>query len=413
MKFLYHILISISGKLFMLFGNFFGQKAHLFHTGQKKIFPYLQNCVNSQTNKIWFHVSSLGEYEQALPVIEKIKEKYPAYQIVLTFFSPSGYEIIKDKSPADCVSYLPIDTQNNVGKFLNIIQPATVFFVKYDFWPNYLFELKKRNIPTYLISGRFTAQHKYFKPWNAWLKKSLETFHHFFVQDTISFETLKKQGFSNLTITGDTRFDRVYQIASQAMELNFVKQFKQNRLLLVAGSTWQNDEALLLPYINQNNKAIKFIVAPHQVDEKHIQNISRKLKKKYIRYSQINKKTNLAEYDVLIVDTIGLLNKIYRYADIVYIGNGFGKSIHNIQEPAVYGNPIITGPHIQKFKEAIDLQQLGGLMLIHNQKDLSEILDKLIDQPELRQEKAGITRKYAAQNIGAVDKIMDFLQDRL
>jgi len=413
MKLLYQILLQISGKFLMLFGNFFGKKIKLFQIGQKHIFPYLQKCIRTDKTKIWFHISSLGEYEQALPVIEKIKEKYPSYQIILTFFSPSGYEIVKDKSPADCVTYLPIDTQNNVRKFLNIIQPATVFFVKYDFWPNYLFELKKRNIPTYLISGSFTAKHKYFKPWNAWLKKSLKAFHHLFVQDTVSFETLKKQGFSNLSITGDTRFDRVYQIASQATELNFVKQFKQNHLLLVAGSTWQNDETLLLPYINQNNNAIKFIIAPHQVDEKHIQSISRELKKKYIRYSQINKKTNLAEYDVLIVDTIGLLNKIYRYADIVYIGNGFGKSIHNIQEPAVYGNPIITGPHIQKFKEAIDLQQLGGLMLIHNQKDLSEILDKLIDQPELRQEKAGITRKYAAQNIGAVDKIMDFLQDRL
>jgi 3-deoxy-D-manno-octulosonic-acid transferase len=413
MKFLYNILIIVSEKLLMLFGNFFGQKVKLFRSGQKHIFPYLKDCLHSENNKIWFHVSSLGEYEQALPVIEKIKAKYPEYQIILSFFSPSGYEIKKDKTPADCVTYLPVDSLGNVRKFLNLVQPAAVFFVKYDFWPNYLFELKNRKIPTYLISGLFTANHSFFKPYNVWLKKSLFAFTHFFVQDENSKRVLLRQGFQNVTVTGDTRFDRVFQIASQAVELDFVKQFKQNKTLLVAGSTWEQDETLLIPYINQSNNNLKTIIAPHQVDAKHIEKITGLLQKKFIRYSEIGAETNLTEFEILIIDTIGLLNKIYRYADIVYIGNGFGKSIHNIQEPAVYGVPVITGPHIHKFKEAVDLHRLGGLVVIHNQNELHDVLDSLTAQPALRKEKAKITRNYALQNAGATEKILKYLQNKL
>jgi len=412
MRFLYNISMLISEKLLQLFGNFFGTKVRLFKQGQNRIFNQVKNCLIPEKKTIWFHVSSLGEYEQALPVIEAIKTTYPDKQILLTFFSPSGYEVKKDNPAADCITYLPIDTPNNVRRFLDLVQPETVFFVKYDFWPNYLFEVKNRNIPAYLISGLFTDKHKFFKPYNTWLKKSLHAFHHFFVQDEKSKEVLHKQGFKKLSVTGDTRFDRVYQIARFAEENEFVNQFKQNKPLLIAGSTWPKDEDLLIRYINQQS-TLKTIIAPHQIDEAHIKEIKSKLQRPFIRFTDITNETDLSEYDVVILNTIGLLNKIYRYADLVYIGNGFGKSIHNIQEPAVFGVPIITGPHIQKFKEALDLKSLGGLITIQNYQNLKNTLDTLLNNDELRKEKARITKDYALKNVGATQKIMAFLKGKL
>jgi 3-deoxy-D-manno-octulosonic-acid transferase len=403
----------ISEKLILLFGNFFGQKVRCFRSGQKRVFLDLSTCVDPEKAKIWFHVSSLGEYEQALPVLEKIKEKHPDYQIILSFFSPSGYEVKKEKTPADCVVYLPVDTKSNAKKFLHLVQPEKVFFVKYDFWPNYLFELKQRSIPTYLIAGLFTKEHKFFKPYNSWLKNALTAFSHFFVQDDNSKQVLLHQGFKNVTVTGDTRFDRVSSIANQVKNLHFVEKFKQDSLLLVAGSTWPKDEALLLPFVNHEKSGLKTIFVPHQVDDHHIKQLIAQLKKKHILFTDIQDDTDLSQFDVLIINTIGLLNRIYKYADIVYIGNGFGKSIHNIQEPAVYGVPIITGPNIQKFKEAVDLEKTGGLITIQNQNDLNKHLKMLIDNEKLRQKKAEITKKYAQKNVGATDKIMQLLQDEL
>ena len=410
MKYLYNILLQISEKLLGLFGNFFGQKVRYFKAGQKQVFKRLNACLNPDKKTIWFHVSSLGEYEQALPVIEKIKSQYADYQILLTFFSPSGYEVKKDKTPADCVSYLPVDTRKNVQKFLDLVQPDAVFFVKYDLWPNYLHGLKKRNIPTYLISGLFTKNHPFFKAYNPWLKKSLEAITHFFVQDDNSQKVLNSQGFQQVTVTGDTRFDRVFQIAQTAISYDFVKNFKQDRILLIAGSTWPKDEELLARYINNSPADFKTIIAPHEIDDEHIAGIEKKLQVKTIRYSDIKQNIDLSEYKVLILNTIGMLNQIYKDADIVYIGNGFGKSIHNIQEPAVFGVPIITGPHIDKFKEAVDLKIAGGLISINNYTELKNILDSLIQNPELRQQKAGITKTYALQNVGATDNIMTHLR---
>ncbi len=409
MKYLYNILLQISEKLLELFGNFFGQKVRYFKAGQKQVFKRLNTCLNLGKKTIWFHVSSLGEYEQALPVIEKIKSQYIDYQILLTFFSPSGYEVRKDSTPADCVSYLPVDTRKNVQKFLNLVQPEVVFFVKYDLWPNYLHELKKRKITTYLISGLFTENHPFFKAYNPWLKKSLGAFTRFFVQDDNSRKVLNKQGFERVTVTGDTRFDRVFQIAQTADSYDFVKNFKYDRILLIAGSTWPKDEDLLARYINNSPADFKTIIAPHEIDDEHIANIEKKLQVQFIRYSEIKQNTDLSEYKVLILNTIGMLNKIYKDADIVYIGNGFGKSIHNIQEPAVFGVPIITGPHIEKFKEAIDLKIAGGLVSINNYTELKNALDSLIQNPELRKQKAGITKTYALQNVGATEKIMTHL----
>lgn len=409
MKDLYNILLQISEKLLRFFGNFFGQKVQYFVAGQKQLFSQLKNCLQPNKNNIWFHVSSLGEYEQALPLIEEIKVKYPDYQIILTFFSPSGYEVKKDKTPADCVSYLPIDTRQNAREFLDLVQPTAVFFVKYDLWPNFLHELKNRQIKTHLISGLFTKNHPFFKAYSPWLKDSLNAFSSFFVQDDDSKKVLQQQGFQNVTVTGDTRFDRVYQIAQSAPAYDFVKDFKQDKLLLIAGSTWPKDEDLLAHYINENPHDFKIIIAPHEVNNAHVNDIEKKLQAPVIRYTNIKNSTQLSDYKVLILNTIGLLNKIYKDADLVYIGNGFGKSIHNIQEPAVFGVPIITGPHIEKFKEAVDLKMLGGLVTIQNYAELQNILDNLIQNPDLRKQKAKITKEYALKNVGATDKIMKHL----
>ena len=400
----------ISEKLVWLLGNFFEKKVKQFRSGQQEVFNQLTNCIDTNKAKIWMHVSSLGEYEQGLPVIEKLQEKYPNYQIILSFFSPSGYEIKKNSSPADCVVYLPIDHRKNVRQFLDLVSPQMAFFVKYDFWPNYLFELQKRNIPTYLISGLFTQKHKFFKPQNAWLKKSLQAFTHFFVQDENSKKVLAQQGFDNVSVTGDTRFDRVYQIAQQAEELDFVKQFKQDKKLFIAGSSWQQGEQIIANYINQSSNEIKFLIAPHLVDKNHVASIKKSIQKSVILFSEITKETIPADYKVLILDTIGMLNKTYKYADIVYIGGGFGKSIHNIQEPAVFGVPLITGPKIDKFNEALALQQLGGLSVINTQADFNNLLDSWLNNEALRQEKAEITKQYALQNVGATEKIIKFLE---
>ena len=412
MKYLYNTLMYISEKLILFFGIFFGQKTKYFVQGQREAFKKLSHCIQIDKKKVWFHVSSLGEYEQALPIIEKIKKHYPDYQLILTFFSPSGYEVIKKHTTVDCISYLPWDTLKNVRKFLDLIQPKLVFFVKYDFWPNYLYELKKRNIPVYLIAGLFRANHSFFKPYNAWLKKSLSAFHHFFVQDVNSKNVLIKQGFSSVTVTGDTRFDRVYQLAQISNDLEFIEHFKQNQPLLVAGSTWKTDENILIPIINENNN-FKTVIAPHNISDNHIKSITKQIKKPYILFTEINENKDLSNFEVLIINQIGLLKTIYRYADVVYIGNGFGKSIHNIQEPAVYGVPIITGPNIDKFNEAVDLNKLGGLTVVHNEEELKKIIDKLFSNEYLRKQQAQITRDYVQKNIGSSQLILDYLKDKL
>ncbi len=408
MKFLYNLIMIISEKILFLFGNFFGPKIKAFTQGRKKTFEILKQ--NKQSQNIWFHVSSLGEYEQALPVIERIKKDYPSYSVVLSFFSPSGYEIKANNTPADLVVYLPLDHAKNVKKFLNTLSPKAVFFVKYDLWPGYLNELKNRKIPSFLISGLFRKEHSFFKPWNSWLKKSLEAFSLFFVQDNESKRVLEKEGFNNIIVTGDTRFDRVFDIAQKSKKPGFVKKFKDNKLLFIAGSTWPKDEELLENYVNEFPLDFKLLIAPHEVSSYHIQEIRRRFKNfKTLLYSEIDKDTQISDYDILILDTIGLLNKTYYYADWVYIGNGFGKSIHNIQEPAIYGIPIITGPNIHKFKEAEDLKKKGGLIKINSQNEFNKAVELLKNKPEARQTKGKIVREYALKNQGATDKILSHL----
>ena len=410
MKFLYNFIMTISEKILFLFGNFFSPKIKAFSAGRKKVWESLDGFFKKDTKNIWFHVSSLGEYEQALPLIEKIKVLHPSYSIVLSFFSPSGYEIKKDKTPADKVVYLPIDTHKNAKKFLDLVRPSAAFFIKYDFWPNYLNELHQRKIPTYLISGRFRKNHSFFRPWNKWLKNALKAFKLFFVQDETSKEVLKEEGFQNVIVTGDTRFDRVFDIAEKSEKPEFVRKFKAGKKLFIAGSTWPKDEDLIFRYLTKHPLDFKILLAPHEVDQVHIEKLKNQFKDfKILLYSEINFHTSFEEFDILILDTIGLLNKTYYFADWVYIGNGFGKSIHNIQEPAVYGIPIITGPNIEKFNEAIDLERLGGLIKINTQAEFNKAMELLKTDKNIRQEKGEIVKNYALANKGATDKIISLL----
>lgn len=412
MHFLYNLFILISEKVLLLFGNFFGKKVEQFRRGQFEVFKKLEHCINHSNPVIWMHVSSLGEYEQGLPILEKLRIAYPNHQLILTFFSPSGYEVKKDTTPVDCVVYLPVDTPKNAREFLEVLQPEMVFFVKYDFWPNYLFQLKKMGVKTYLISGLFSENHIFFRSYNAWLKKSLFAFTHFFVQDEHSKIVLKNNGFDNVVLAGDTRFDRVFHIADQAEPLDFILKFKQDKPLIIIGSSWPEDEKLWANYIDKTQHKVKFLVAPHQIDKNHIQAIKKSIHKPVAVFTEINQETEY-DKDILILDTIGMLNKAYRYANIVYVGNGFGKSIHNIQEPAIYGVPIITGPHIQKFKEAVDLAALGGLVVVRDQKSLDQIVDNLLLNPKLAEEKSAITKQYSLRNLGASDKIINFITKQL
>lgn len=383
MLFIYSIIVSIAGLLLQIIA-FFVPKIKLFVAGRKDVFPTLITKIKPSDKTIWFHAASLGEYEQGLPVIEKIKEKYPNHKIVLSFFSPSGYEIRKNNTIADATVYLPLDTQKNAAKFIDLVHPEMVFFIKYEFWPNYLNELRKRNTPTYLISGIFRENQVFFKWYGDFYRKALDAFSYFFVQNEKSGQLLLQLGKSNCIVSGDTRFDRVASILKRDNTLDFIAEFKNNKTTFVAGSTWPKDEELLLNYIKSNTTDTKFIIAPHNIKPDQIQQLKNSCTKKVILFSEIENK-NLADYDVFIIDTVGILTKIYSYADIAYVGGGFGNpGIHNILEPATFGIPIVIGPNYSHFAEAIELVSLGGCISVDNYNSLEVLLNELIGDIEIR-----------------------------
>src|SRR5690606_27455172 len=341
MGFLYQLGINLAALLLPV-SRFFSPKMKLFVDGRKQSFAVLENQIDKNQEYIWFHVASLGEYEQGLPVMEEIKAKYPEYKLLLTFFSPSGFEIRKNNKIADITIYLPLDTKQNVKRFLDIVQPKMVFFIKYEFWPNYLYELKNRNIPTYLISGIFRKNQLFFKWYGGFYRKALQSFDHFFVQNDASAQLLKSIDFNNSTVNGDTRFDRVAQIVERAQPLDFIADFKNNTTTIVIGSSWVDDEAIYLPYLN-NSENVKFIIAPHNIKEEEITRLISKIDKKTVRFTNY-KTEELKNADVFIIDTIGILTQIYAYADIAYVGGAFKTGLHNILEPATYGTPVVIGP---------------------------------------------------------------------
>ena len=384
----------------------FSPKIKLFVDGRKTVFQTLASKINLEDKTIWFHAASLGEFEQGLPVMEKIKVQFPNHKIIVTFFSPSGYEVRKNNTIADVTIYLPLDTKNNAQQFLKLVHPDLVFFIKYEYWPNYLNELKKLDIKTYLISGIFRENQAFFKWYGGFYRNALKTFDYFFVQNESSKKLLRNLGFTNVKISGDTRFDRVLSILERDNSLNFIQQFKNNTTTIVIGSSWIKDENLLVNYINQTNENVKFIIAPHNIKTEQIQELKSSISKKTILFSE-KENQDLSTYNVLIVDTIGILTKIYSYADIAYVGGGFGNpGVHNILEPATFGIPIIVGPNFSHFAEAVALVHQEGCISISNQNELNDAFSNLISNDDIRHEKGQICSTFVQMNKGATDIIL-------
>jgi 3-deoxy-D-manno-octulosonic-acid transferase len=348
----------------------------------------------------------LGEYEQGLPVIDRIKLIYPDHKILLTFFSPSGYEVRKNNTVADVTVYLPLDTKANVSRFLKIVNPELVFFIKYEYWPNYLHALKQKRIPTYLISGIFRENQVFFKSYGGFYRRALEAFEHFFVQNVKSKELLLSLGKSNVTISGDTRFDRVASILGKDNTLDFISDFKGEKLAIVVGSSWPKDEALLVNYINSSSHDVKFIIAPHNIKDDQILLLKERLTKKTVLYTEMAGK-DLADFDVFIIDTIGILTKIYSYADIAYVGGGFGNpGVHNLLEPATFGVPIVIGPNYSHFAEATALVNSTGCISISDQNGLNDAIDSLIQNGDVRNEKGHLCATFVQMNKNATNIVL-------
>lgn len=405
MHFLYNLAIQLTTFL-LKFISIFSPKMKLFVDGRKEVFTILEQKITPQDQTIWFHAASLGEYEQGLPVIEKIKDKYPNHKIVVTFFSPSGYEVRKNNTVADATVYLPLDTPKNAKKFLKIVHPELVFFIKYEFWINYLHQLQNQKIPTYLISGIFREKQLFFKWYGGFYRKALDTFTHFFVQNKNSKNLITQLGKTNVTVSGDTRFDRVVTILEKDNTLDFIAQFKNNKTTIVIGSSWPKDEALLVEYINTCTEDVKFIIAPHNINTEQIQQLKSSITKKTILFSD-KENTDLSQYEVFIIDTIGILTKIYSYGDIAYVGGGFGNpGVHNLLEPATFGIPIVIGPNYSHFDEAIKLVNLNGCISIVNYIELNQAFSDLIQNKDIRIKKGEICNTFVQKNKGATDTIL-------
>jgi 3-deoxy-D-manno-octulosonic-acid transferase len=405
MLFLYNLIVQIAAFLLKIAALFtpkpFGVKIKLFIDGRKPVFQILESKISSNDKTIWFHAASLGEYEQGLPVIEKIKIKYPNHKIVLTFFSPSGYEVRKNNTVADVTVYLPLDTKKNAKKFLSLVHPQMAFFIKYEYWPNYLSEMRKLGTPTYLISGIFRENQLFFKWYGGFYRTALNTFTYFFIQNESSKKLLIALGKTNVAVSGDTRFDRVAAILEKDNSLDFIESFKNDTLTVVAGSSWPKDESLLIDFINNTSKKIKFIIAPHNIKDEQIQELQHSITKKVVLFSEKENK-NLADFDVFIIDTIGILTKIYSYADIAYVGGGFGNpGVHNILEPATFGVPIVIGPNYTHFAEASALVNLGGCISISTTTELVDAFSNLIANDDVRNEKGHICSTFVQMSKGA------------
>lgn len=412
MNFLYNIAIYITWQLLKITA-IFNNKIQSFVAGRRGAFAELSEKIAINDNVIWVHCASLGEFEQGRPLIENIRSKYPTYKVVLTFFSPSGYEIQKNYSLANVITYLPIDTVSNAKKFLDLVNPKMAIFVKYEFWPNLLRELDRNNIDTILVSGIFRKQQVFFKWFGSWMRKSLKSFSYFFVQDVNSQELLNSIGIENVTESGDTRFDRVYSIKEQDIQLDFMTSFKQNKTLLVAGSTWKEDEEIIVDYLNTCKYAdVKFVIAPHNINANEINKLKKSIDKKVILYSELEK-GEVSEAEVFIVDTIGLLTKIYKYADIAYVGGAFETGLHNVLEPATFGIPIVIGPKYDKFNEAVELVKLKGCIPVKDYGEFQEILNTFLSDPKLRLEKGKIAEDYIANNTGATKMVFEYVHNKI
>jgi 3-deoxy-D-manno-octulosonic-acid transferase len=426
MELLYQIAVNLY-VFFIHVAAFLGiEKARLWVNGRKNIFQLLENQLNKKSDneiRVWFHVASLGEFEQGRPLIEALRRKFtpPQYpqrlRIILTFFSPSGYEIRKNYALADHIFYLPADSSSHAKRFLTAVQPDICVFVKYEFWHFYLKNLHQRNVKTLLISALFHERQIFFRWYGVFFKNILKNFTHIFVQNEISVTILRQHGFENVTKAGDTRIDRVLNIANEGKRFEEIERWAAAAPLLIVGSSWQPDEDILIKIINYN-KLIdwKFIIAPHEIGENNLSRLEGKLTVSSVRYSQLRaateggKKAQIST--VLIIDNIGMLSALYRYGKVAYIGGGFGRGIHNTLEPIAHGLPVVFGRKYKRFEEAVKLVEWGGAFAIENAEDAEKILLSLTHEPT-RQQAATAAKRYILENQGATQLILDYFNNGL
>ena len=409
---LYNIAIWCYGVLIGVVG-LFNNKAKLFSQGRKGLLKKIAAEVDHSAPIVWFHCSSVGEFEQARPLIEWYKENATNYKILLTFFSPSGYEMRKNYPLADWIYYLPVDTASNARKFLDAVKPEKTVFIKYEFWYNYLNELRKRGIKTYIVSAIFREEQVFFKPWGGLFRKMLSSFTALFVQDELSGKLLESIGIKdNVIICGDTRFDRVNQITASSKEFPAISKFSKDSFTILAGSTWPPCEEILAATVKNFSK-VKLVIAPHEIHKEHIAKILETFKGyKLVKFSDIKDDSDprLESSNVLLIDCMGILSSIYRYGDFAYIGGGFGVGIHNILEAATYGIPVAFGPKYQKFKEARDLVALQGATPVRSQEEFYALLDKLVKNKPVREERGKVCLDYVKTNLGATEKIIGIIE---
>lgn len=380
-------------------------KAKLWIEGRKNLFERMARTIDPQARIVWIHVASLGEFEQGRPIIERLRKEFPEYKILLTFFSPSGYEIRKNYSGVDYIFYLPIDTPSNARRFLDIAHPEIAIFVKYEFWINLLTELRRRSVRTYIVSAIFRRNSIFFRPYGSIWRQALESFDTMFVQNEESKSLLSDLGFDNVVVAGDTRFDRVAEIAAAAKHIEIVDRFRGGQRLFVAGSTWGPDEELLIPLMNENPD-VKFVVAPHEMDEGRIARLLAETRGGGVRYTRCTPQSDFSGVQLLVLDTVGILSSVYGYASWSYIGGGFGVGIHNTLEAATFGLPLAFGPNYQKFKEARDLVTLGAARSVTSADELRAWFAPLRDDEELLRKTSRIAKDYTTRHQGATGIII-------
>jgi 3-deoxy-D-manno-octulosonic-acid transferase len=389
--------------------SLFNEKVRKMWRGERQAIRTIKEKIDPNAQYVWFHAASLGEFEQGRPLMEQLRREHPEYKILLTFFSPSGYEVRKNYEGADIICYLPLDTILNARRFLRTIRPVMAFFIKYEFWYNYLHILRHRGVPVYSVSSIFRPGQVFFRWYGKQYSRVLKCFTHFFVQNEVSRELLSTIGIDNVTVVGDTRFDRVLQIKEAAKQLPVVEQFKGNSKCFIAGSSWQPDEEIFIPWLNEH-KDWKVVIAPHVIGEDHLQQIERMLEgRKVVRYTEATEE-NVKGAEVLIVNCFGLLSSIYHYADVTYVGGGFGVGIHNTLEAAVWDVPVFFGPNNQRFQEAQGLKNCGGGLEIANADDFLRYMKGFEEHPELMKELGEKAGQYVASLAGATQKVLSFVK---